>query len=33
MIDGRKYITNPKPNGKKNAGKRCAITTSSTKIA
>src|SRR5580704_3021898 len=29
MIDGRKYITNPKPkNGRKNAGKRCAITTS-----
>jgi hypothetical protein len=33
-IEGRKYITNPNPkNGKKNAGKRCIITTSSTRIA
>jgi hypothetical protein len=32
-IDGRKYITNPSPKkGRKNAGKRCVITTSSTTI-
>jgi hypothetical protein len=30
-IDGRKYITKPNPkNGRKNAGKRCVISASST---
>ena len=34
MIEGRKYITKPKPKiGKKNAGKRCIIKTSSTTLA
>jgi hypothetical protein len=34
MIDGRKYITNPKPtNGRKKPGKRCVINPSSINIA
>jgi hypothetical protein len=34
MIDGRKYITNPKPKkGRKKPGKRCVITPSSMTIA